>query len=36
MADLVWAITGFMTLVAAVSYGELSAMFPKAAGNMFT
>jgi APA family basic amino acid/polyamine antiporter len=28
----VWAITGFMTLVAAVSYGELSAMFPKAGG----
>ena len=28
----VWAITGFMTLVAAVSYGELSAMYPKAGG----
>jgi APA family basic amino acid/polyamine antiporter len=28
----VWLITGFMTLVAAVSYGELSAMFPKAGG----
>src|SRR3712207_4602165 len=25
-----WLITGFMTLTAAVSYGELSAMFPKA------
>ena len=29
---LVWAITGFMTLTAALSYGELSAMFPKAGG----
>ncbi|HZE83590.1 MAG TPA: amino acid permease [Puia sp.] len=29
---LVWAITGFMTLTAAVSYGELSAMYPKAGG----
>ena len=29
---VVWAITGFMTLTAAVSYGELSAMFPKAGG----
>ncbi len=28
----VWAITGFMTLTAALSYGELSAMFPKAGG----
>jgi basic amino acid/polyamine antiporter, APA family len=28
----IWLITGFMTLVAAVSYGELSAMFPKAGG----
>jgi APA family basic amino acid/polyamine antiporter len=28
----VWAITGFMTLIAAVSYGELSAMYPKAGG----
>jgi APA family basic amino acid/polyamine antiporter len=27
-----WLITGFMTLVAAVSYGELSGMFPKAGG----
>ncbi|MEO6151021.1 MAG: amino acid permease [Mucilaginibacter sp.] len=27
-----WVITGFMTLTAAVSYGELSAMFPKAGG----
>ncbi|AYD46868.1 APC family permease [Arachidicoccus soli] len=29
---LVWIITGFMTIAAAVSYGELSAMFPKAGG----
>src|SRR5471030_3417774 len=28
----VWLITGFMTITAAVSYGELSAMFPKAGG----
>ena len=28
----VWIITGFMTLIAALSYGELSAMFPKAGG----
>jgi len=28
----VWAITGVMTLLAAVSYGELSSMFPKAGG----
>ncbi len=28
----VWIITGLMTLIAAVSYGELSAMFPKAGG----
>ena len=28
----VWLITGFMTLIAAMSYGELSAMFPKAGG----
>jgi len=27
-----WLLTGFMTLIAAVSYGELSAMFPKAGG----
>jgi len=26
---LVWLITGFMTLIAALSYGELSSMFPK-------
>ena len=29
---LAWALTGFMTLTAALSYGELSAMFPKAGG----
>ncbi|HWI93923.1 MAG TPA: amino acid permease [Flavisolibacter sp.] len=28
----VWLLTGFMTLVAAISYGELSGMFPKAGG----
>lgn len=28
----VWIITGFMTVAAALSYGELSAMFPKAGG----
>jgi APA family basic amino acid/polyamine antiporter len=29
---IVWLITGFMTITAAVSYGELSAMYPKAGG----
>src|SRR5687767_9652904 len=29
---LVWVITGFMTISAALSYGELSGMFPKAGG----
>src|SRR6187551_3628532 len=29
---MVWLITGLMTLTAALSYGELSAMFPKAGG----
>ena len=29
---VVWLITGFMTLSAALSYGELSAMYPKAGG----
>jgi len=28
----VWIITGIMTVAAAISYGELSAMFPKAGG----
>ena len=29
---LVWLLTGFMTLTAALSYGELSAMYPRAGG----
>jgi APA family basic amino acid/polyamine antiporter len=29
---VVWLITGFMTLTAALSYGELSAMYPRAGG----
>ncbi|MDO9376222.1 MAG: amino acid permease [Ferruginibacter sp.] len=29
---VVWIITGFMTLTAALSYGELSAMYPRAGG----
>lgn len=29
---VVWLITGIMTVAAALSYGELSAMFPKAGG----
>jgi APA family basic amino acid/polyamine antiporter len=29
---VVWLITGFMTITAAVSYGELSGMFPRAGG----
>lgn len=29
---VVWGITGFMTITAAVSYGELSGMYPKAGG----
>src|SRR6195952_875721 len=29
---VVWLLTGFMKLTAAVSYGELSGMFPKAGG----
>jgi len=28
----VWVITGFMTITAAVSYGELSGMYPRAGG----
>jgi len=28
----IWLLTGVMTLIAAISYGELSAMFPKAGG----
>lgn len=29
---VVWVITGIMTVAAAISYGELSSMFPKAGG----
>src|SRR6188474_2714883 len=29
---VVWLLTGFMTITAAVSYGEMSGMFPKAGG----
>lgn len=29
---LIWLLTGAITLIAALSYGELSAMFPKAGG----
>ncbi len=29
---MVWLLTGFMTVTAALSYGELSGMFPKAGG----
>ena len=29
---MVWLITGFMTIIAAMSYGELSGMYPKAGG----
>ncbi len=29
---IVWLITGFMTISAAMSYGELSAMYPRAGG----
>jgi len=29
---LIWILTAVMTIIAAVSYGELSAMFPKAGG----
>jgi len=32
MLVAVWLITGFMTIIAAMSYGELSGMFPKAGG----
>lgn len=28
----IWVLSGIMTIIAAVSYGELSAMFPKAGG----
>lgn len=29
---IIWLLSGFITIIAAVSYGELSAMFPKAGG----
>ncbi|MEN2401241.1 amino acid permease [Flavobacterium sp. MC2016-06] len=29
---LIWLLTGFLTIAAALSYGELSSMFPKAGG----
>jgi APA family basic amino acid/polyamine antiporter len=29
---LIWLLAGLITMIAAVSYGELSAMFPKAGG----
>jgi APA family basic amino acid/polyamine antiporter len=29
-----WVLTGTITVIAAVSYGELSAMFPKAGGSI--
>jgi basic amino acid/polyamine antiporter, APA family len=29
---MVWVIAGFMTIIAALSYGELAGMFPKAGG----
>ncbi|RDC54178.1 amino acid permease [Pedobacter chinensis] len=29
---LIWALTAVVTIIAAISYGELSAMFPKAGG----
>lgn len=29
---VIWVLTGLVTVIAAVSYGELSAMFPKAGG----
>jgi APA family basic amino acid/polyamine antiporter len=32
MLIAMWVITGLITVIAAVSYGELSAMFPKAGG----
>src|SRR5215475_9502404 len=29
---IIWIITGLLTLIAALSYGELSGMFPRAGG----
>jgi APA family basic amino acid/polyamine antiporter len=31
----VWLITGFMTITAAVSYGELSGMYPEGRGTIY-
>ena len=31
-----WLVTGFLTIVGALSYGELAAMMPAPAANMFT
>ena len=31
-----WLVTGFMTIVGALSYGELAAMMPRAGASMFT
>ncbi|MFH1263640.1 MAG: amino acid permease [Pseudomonadota bacterium] len=31
-----WIVTGFLTCAAALSYGELAAMMPKAGGNTST
>src|SRR6266513_1187659 len=33
---VVWAVTGVLTIIAALSYGELAAMMPRAGANMFT
>jgi len=32
---LIWLLSGLITIIAAVSYGELSAMFPKAGVKYF-
>src|SRR5213076_941693 len=32
---VVWIVTGLLTLMAALSYGELAAMMPKAGANTF-
>jgi amino acid transporter len=32
---LMWLLTGFITIAAALSYGELSGMFPRLEVNMF-
>jgi len=33
---IVWLVAGLMTVVAALSYGELASMMPAAGGNMST